>query len=78
MEVSPTMVRRVGASGVICASYTTAGFIVARPIPIEIGNFDRIEAGRGENNIGIACLIAMAAIIVNDIDISDRDPRSVV
>src|SRR6059036_3009917 len=51
---------------------------IAGPIPVEKGNFDRIKAGRGKNHIRIHGYVAVAAIVVDDVDARDRDPRAII
>src|SRR2546427_160479 len=41
---------------------------VAGPIPVQKGNFDRVKARRGENHIRIHGYVAVAAIVVDDVD----------
>src|SRR5438045_318718 len=70
IETGPAMQARIEATGVIVA--------VTGPIPVEIGDFNRIEARREEISGAIDGLTAMAAIVINDVDAGDFDTGTIV
>src|SRR6266498_1226617 len=51
---------------------------VAGPVPVEVGDFNRIKAGRREVHIDIDRLIPVAAVVLDDVDVTDLDPRAVI
>src|SRR2546427_8452521 len=51
---------------------------VAGPIPVEKGNLDGVKARRGKNHIRIHGCIAVAAVVVDDVDARDPDPRAII
>src|SRR5688572_24034252 len=74
MEVGAAMDSRICAARVV---QVRAG-AVAGPIPIKVGDFDGIEPSSRKVDVGVASLVAMAAVVVNDVESPNRDARSIV
>src|ERR1041385_6479314 len=64
-----TMIARIGAAVVAT---------VARPVAVEIGDFNRIQAGSAEGDVGIDRHVAVAVVVVDDLDAADFDTGTVI
>src|SRR5262245_43068621 len=74
MEIGAPMHAGIWIARVIQIGAST----ITGPIAIEEGDLDRVKARRGKIYIRIKCYIAVATVIVDDIDPANCDPGTVI